>query len=235
MGTPARDPCDAVAALAPLPVVSTISIAQILRASGYSSAESAALRALSDIAGRYITSLGRTASAIAEAQGWTESNLLDLTLALEEHKLAGFSGASDPTRPVLCSGVLSELAGFVRMVRLVPFAKLLPRMGEQVLHTKRWESFASAGKEPPLGHVPRWLPCFPEQEADSEGIKGKWELRRLVEVQGEQMVKVTDDGKEGRGVVPGKRGKVKFLIGDKKQRWVGFDKHGGGFERFVGK
>jgi len=127
MGTPAKRPSNAAGA-SPIPrrlqaAVSTVSTAQILRASGYS----AALRALSDIAGRYIESLGRAATAFAEVHVRTEPNVADIVLALEDHALGGFPGASDPAWPVLCSGALAELAGFVDAVKEVPFAKPLPR------------------------------------------------------------------------------------------------------------
>ncbi|OEL13454.1 hypothetical protein BAE44_0025526 [Dichanthelium oligosanthes] len=107
--------------------VSTSSTAQILRSSGYSAAEAPALHALSDIAGHYIESLGRAAAALAEAHGRTEPNVADAVLALEEHELGGFPGASDPTRPVVCSGAVVELFGFASAVREVPFAKGLLR------------------------------------------------------------------------------------------------------------
>ncbi|KAM0855525.1 hypothetical protein ACQ4PT_049712 [Festuca glaucescens] len=226
MGTPARDPSDAVAPLhGPQPAASTILTAQILHTSGFSAAKSAALHALSDITCRYITSLGRTAVAIAEARGRTEPNLLDLILSFEDHALVGFLGASDPTRPVLHSGVLLELVGFAHLVREVQFMKLRPRMGGWDSHRKGWESFAAAGKEPPLKHVPRWLPCFPEeQEAKLEAknedeTKARWEVRRVVEVEAEQMSMVNGHCMEGRGAVPEKRGKVQFLMYGKKRRW----------------
>ncbi|AQK53163.1 Bromodomain transcription factor [Zea mays] len=122
----------------------------------------AALRALSDIAGRYIASLGHTAAAFAEARGRTEPNVTDAVLALEDHALGGFPGAADPTRPLLCSGALAELAQFVAAVREVPFPKPLPRRDPGCGSVDGWESFAAAGRQPPLNHVPHWLPCFPE-------------------------------------------------------------------------
>ncbi|KAF0921499.1 hypothetical protein E2562_007036 [Oryza meyeriana var. granulata] len=245
MGTPAKAPRDAAGHLPCIlqDAVSTVSTAQILRSSGYTAAEPAALRALSDIAGRYVASLGSGASAIAETRGRTEPNLVDLILALEDHSLGGFPGASDPGRPVLRSGALSELAGFVRAVREVPFAKPLPRrVGGP--RGKAWESFAAAGREPPLKHVPRWLPCFPEKpelepKATNEEATAKWESRRRDEGKANPeeavAVKPSGDGGECRGLLPEKRGKVSFRVGEgAKKRRLGFDQQcGGGFERFT--
>lgn len=248
MGTPARAPREAAGHLPCIlqDAVSRVSTAQILHSSGYTAAEPAALRALSDIAGRYVASLGRAASAIAEARGRTEPNLADLTLALEDHALGGFPGASDPARPVLRSGALSELAGFVRVVREVPFPKPVPRRGGAP-RGKAWESFAAAGKEPPPKHVPRWLPRFPdkpepepEPKAAYDEATARWEarVRHEEEANAEEAVVLkpsVDGGGERRGVVPEKRGKVSFRVrAERKKRRVGLDQQcGGGFERFA--
>ncbi|TVU28107.1 hypothetical protein EJB05_19616, partial [Eragrostis curvula] len=236
MGNPART--SRKAAAGPLQAaVSTVATAQILRASGYSAAEPAALRALSDIAGRYIASLGHAAAALAEARGRTEPNVVDVVLALEDHAPGGFPGASDPARPALCSGALAELAGFVAAVREVPFAKPLPRREAGL--GKRWESFAAVGEEPPLRHVPCWLPRFPEG----------WEDRRMLgeaeaEAKGEEdtgevvtmMLANGNGGMARRGAVPEKREKVSFSVAVKKRRRVGPDKFDAvGLERFAKK
>ncbi|KAL6911782.1 hypothetical protein ACP4OV_000587 [Aristida adscensionis] len=229
MGAPARSPHDGAARPPSLQAaVSTVSTAQILRSSGYSAAEPAALRALSDIAGRYIASLGRAAAALAEARGRTEPNVADVVLALEDHAPAGFPGASDPARPVLRSGALAELAGFVAAVREVPFAKPLPR--REAGGKAAWDSFAAAGREPPLGHVPRWLPRFPD--GWEEEARGRGEAAAKDEDIGE-VVTSGQRGVEGRGAVPERREKVSFrVVGDKRRRRVGPDKRGGGLHQF---
>uniref|UniRef100_J3LG55 Uncharacterized protein n=1 Tax=Oryza brachyantha TaxID=4533 RepID=J3LG55_ORYBR len=179
------------------------------------------------------------------AHGRTEPNLVDLTLALEGHAAAGFPGASDPARPVLRSGVLLELAGFVRAVREVPFPKPVPRRAGNP-SCKAWESFAAAGKEPPLKHVPRWLPCFPEKrepepKATNEGAAARWEARRRDEgeanVEEAVAVKPSGDGAGGRGLLPEKRGKVSFRLREgAKNRRLGLDRQcDGGLERLEEK
>ncbi|CAO1939634.1 unnamed protein product [Urochloa humidicola] len=230
MGTPAKRPRDAAEA-SRIPrrfqaAVSTVSTAQILRASGYSAAEAAALRALSDIAGRYIESLGRAAAALAEARGRTEPNVADAVLALEEHAPGGFPGASDPTRPVLCSGALAELAGFVAAVAEVPFAKPLPRRDPGSGAGKGWESFAASEREPPLRHVPRWLPRFPDGW-EEERLRGRVEAAAAKDeatlmangdaVEVAILMTNGDSGKNGRRAVPENREKVSFRLGEKKR------------------
>jgi transcription initiation factor TFIID subunit 8 len=130
---------------------SIVATAQVLHSSGYPATEPVALRALSDIIGRYIASLGRTVAALVEARGRTEPNVSDAIVALEDHAQGGFPDAPDPTRSVLRSGALAELAA----VREVPFAEPLPI--REAGSRKRWESFATAGEEPLLRHVPLWL------------------------------------------------------------------------------
>ena len=47
---------------------------------------------------------------------------------------------------------------------------------------------------------------------DEDETKARWEVRRVVEVEAEQMLKVNGHCMEGRGVVLEKRGKVQFLM-----------------------
>lgn len=223
MGNPAK-PLGKAAVSGPLQaVVSTVATTQILRASGYSAAEPTALRALSDIAGRYIASLGHTAVAFAEARGRTEPNVADVILALEEHTQCGFPGASDPTSPVLSSGALAEVARFVATVREVPFVKPMPK--REASSRKRWESFAAAGEEPPLRHVPLWLPRFPtgwEKDHQMRSRNGKAEAKGEEEDTGEVVTVIPANGNSGNisrgGAVPEKREKVSFSVPVNKRR-----------------
>ncbi|XP_010933365.1 transcription initiation factor TFIID subunit 8 [Elaeis guineensis] len=140
--------------------ISRIAVAQICLTVGYAAAEPAALRSLSDVAGRYIQILARSAASIAAVHGRTDVNLLDLVRAMEELSLPrGFAGASDPTRSLLRSSVLRELMAFVRSVHEIPFPRPIRR---ESVRARASPSFAQLGREPPLRHVPRWLPCFPE-------------------------------------------------------------------------
>ncbi|KAG6521124.1 transcription initiation factor TFIID subunit 8-like [Zingiber officinale] len=144
-----------------------VAVAQICLATGYSAAEPSSLRALSDIAALYLQALGRAAASVAAAHHRTDSNLLDLVRAIEDLSAAkGFPGGSDPTGQPLRSCALRELKEFVELVEEIPFAKPIPRGGEEEQRTT-WRSFAAAGKEPPP-HVPSWLPCFPEEPRNKE-------------------------------------------------------------------
>lgn len=139
----------------------TVAVAQICLKAGCNGARTSVLHALADIAGRYIQALARSAAEAANARGRTNSNLLDITRAIEDLcSNSGFRFASEPMRPLLKSAVLKEIAAFVRSADEIPFAR--PMRRKEAEKVRVLMSFAQVGKEPPLRQVPRWLPCFPE-------------------------------------------------------------------------
>ncbi|RRT61632.1 hypothetical protein B296_00040797 [Ensete ventricosum] len=206
---PPSSPSAFVAAL------SNVAVAQICLSTGYTAAEPSALGALSDVAGRYIMALGRSAAHIAAANGRTDANILDLVRAIEDLSAAhGFAGAADPTGPPLRSGALRGLMAFVRSVDEVPFPRPIRRDWNRETPRDRWTSFAAAGREPPFRHMPRWLPCFPEGQLGEEG--------KVIETKEEVTMVVTDGvgGGEGKKIVelPAERGRVRFRLGGKQKR-----------------
>ncbi|KAJ1696423.1 hypothetical protein LUZ63_004935 [Rhynchospora breviuscula] len=155
--------------------IATVSVAQICRSVGYTSVQPSALRAFSDIAIRYLLSIGRLCAASAASHNRTHCNLFDLVLSLETlYSTRGFSGGSNPTRPLLESVVLKELMAYVRIVDEIPFAKLILKERERSCSFSSSMSFAQMGMEVPMAHVPRWLPCFPDSwAAQKEKEKGE--------------------------------------------------------------
>ncbi|PKA58872.1 hypothetical protein AXF42_Ash000965 [Apostasia shenzhenica] len=143
--------------------VCRVAVAQICLTNGYQGAECAALRALTDVAACYMRCLGASASSTAHSRGRTQSNLFDLVAALE-HLAAGrgFPDASDIRRPLLRSSVLLELRAFVAAIDEIPFPCSLRRRTENRPVVARSLSFAQAARDPPLPHVPPWLPRFPD-------------------------------------------------------------------------
>ncbi|KAG0449018.1 hypothetical protein HPP92_027557 [Vanilla planifolia] len=156
-----------------------IAVSQICLTAGYHGASPSALRALTDIAGRYIQTLASSAASHAVCHGRTQSNLIDLILALESLACArGFPGAADVSRPIFHSWVLRELQAFVEAVDEIPFPRPI-RHGCAVGERRRTASFAEVGRDPPLPHVPRWLPCFPEGWERCEERKGETKRKSL--------------------------------------------------------
>ncbi|OAY72095.1 Transcription initiation factor TFIID subunit 8 [Ananas comosus] len=186
--------------------------------------------ALSDVAALYIEALARSAAGHANDRGRTDSNLLDLVRALEELEAAacgGFLGGSDPPRLLLRSSKLTELMAFVRDADEVPFAKpIRRRAGKGGERRRAPPSFVEAGKEPPMPHVPRWLPCFPESW-EGWGRRGEKEMAAKEEKEEEMAVGMGMDGVVKReesgvaGVLPEERARVRFRIGagsDRRRR-----------------
>ncbi|KAG1354200.1 transcription initiation factor TFIID subunit 8 [Cocos nucifera] len=189
--------------------VSRVAVAQICLTVGYAAAEPAALRSLADIGARFVQALARSGASVAAAHGRTDANLLDLVRAMEELSLPrGFDGAFDPTRPLLGSSILRELMAFVRSVEEIPFPRPIRR---ESVRASVSPSFAQMGRETPFGHVPRWLPCFPEawERSRREG-KGRGDGR-----EGEAKREMTKGVRllgEGERVLPADRERVWFRL-----------------------
>ncbi|XP_010920080.1 transcription initiation factor TFIID subunit 8 [Elaeis guineensis] len=173
--------------------VSRVAVAQICLTVGYAAAEPAALCSLADVAARFVQTLARSGASIAAAHGRTDANLLDLVRAMEDLSLPrGFAGAFNPTTPLLRSSILRELMAFVRSVEEIPFPRPIRR---ESVRARVSPSFGQMGREPPFGHVPRWLPCFPEawersrREGEGGGDRregeGKREMAKGVRLLGE--------------------------------------------------
>ncbi|XP_020571585.1 transcription initiation factor TFIID subunit 8-like [Phalaenopsis equestris] len=164
-----------------------VAVAQICLNAGYSGAEAAALRVLTDIAGRYIKLLGCNAASAANSRGRTQPNIFDVVIALESAAASrGYAGASQVTRPLLRSAMLHELRAFMAAIDEIPFPLPIRRRTAIDEERKPIPSFAQVGKEPPMPHVPRWLPCFPdgwekEGERDSSKVAEKKQQMPAVE------------------------------------------------------
>lgn len=197
--------------------VSSVAVAQICLSVGYSAAEPFALRALSDIAARYLQALGCAAASVAGAHRRTESNILDLVRAIENLSAAtGFPGGSDPAGQPLRSGTLRELKEFVGSAEEIPFAKPIPREGKEKAHRETWRSFAAAGREPPFRHVPRWLTCFPEEPVN----RGKKETEIGIPIKtsmDEGRVTAAEEGKTAVELLAARQ-KVRFRLGVGKRQ-----------------
>ncbi|XAR71301.1 hypothetical protein NMG60_11028500 [Bertholletia excelsa] len=142
-------------------------VAQVCENSGFQSFQQSALSVLSDVAARYICELGKTASFYANLTGRTESNVFDVILGLEDLGSAqGFLGASDVNRSMAGSGVVRDIDQFVSESEEIPFACSIPSF-PVTKDRKPTPSFAQVGGTPPGGHIPEWLPAFPDRHISS--------------------------------------------------------------------
>ncbi|KAE8661357.1 LRR receptor-like serine/threonine-protein kinase RPK2 [Hibiscus syriacus] len=144
--------------------IAKVAVAQVCESIGFQSFQHSALETLSDVAARYIYTLGKTANFNANLAGRLESNVFDVIQGLEELESGlGFAGASDVNRCLANSGVVRDIVHFVGDAVDVPFAYDIPRF-PVVKDRKGMGSFWEKGEEPHGEHIPSWLPAFPDPE-----------------------------------------------------------------------
>jgi len=144
--------------------VARAAVAQALEAAGFDCAHRSAVDAVVDVLLRYITHLGRSAAFNANLAGRALANELDVIQALEEvgSNTDGFAGASATGHCLVGSGVVRDLMAFVDTKDEVPFVRPLPRFPVPRVQPQPSTSFAAAGRETGMKHVPEWLPVFPD-------------------------------------------------------------------------
>ncbi|KAK9989247.1 hypothetical protein SO802_029486 [Lithocarpus litseifolius] len=132
--------------------IARIAVSQICQSVGYKATQLSALNALTVVATKYLEAIAKSASSLANTSNRTQSNLLDLTLALHHlvtlHTSTLFSISSS-------GGIIRDLADFVSFNDEIPFAKPIPR--PQITSIPSWAASSSS-----FSHVPKWLPRFPD-------------------------------------------------------------------------
>jgi transcription initiation factor TFIID subunit 8 len=144
--------------------VARAAIAQALEAAGFDCAHRSAVDALVDVVLCYVTHLGRSAAFHASLAGRALANECDIIQALEEvgADTDGFTGAAATGHCLVGSVVVRDLIAFVDSREEVPFARPLPRFPIPRAQSQPAASFAAAGRETGMRHVPEWLPAFPD-------------------------------------------------------------------------
>ncbi|XP_059288009.1 uncharacterized protein LOC132041194 [Lycium ferocissimum] len=156
-----------------------VAVAQICNSIGFASAETPALRILSDIAARYLRSIAKSAADSANSAGRTQSNIVDTVAGVEElSSVTGFAGAWRVSTggTFLNSGAVKELARFSDYSEEIPFAKSLPRKIFKVDRGKGLRNIGINNNEYIGGerkHIPKWLPVMPVIETEEEKKKRK--------------------------------------------------------------
>ncbi|KAF3638240.1 hypothetical protein FXO37_24492 [Capsicum annuum] len=205
-------------------------VAQICSSTGFTAAESPALRILTEIATRYLRSIAKSAAESANSANRTESNLTDTTSSVEALcSVTGFPGASEVTGSFLNSGAVTELAKFTEHSEEIPFAKPLPRKIFSIGSEKSGKVLGNVGSNSNseyIGgerkkHIPKWLPAMPviakEEEKGREKGKEIWGFcgkAKEIEIEREQKGEENNDRGERKGIeLALKREKVRFKIG----------------------
>lgn len=145
-------------------VVSRVAVLQICESSGFQGFQQSALDTISGVAVRYIRAIGKTANLYANLACRNECNVFDVIQGLEDlGSVQGFFGASDVHHCLPGSGTIREILRYIGEAEEIPFAYPLP--GFPVVKERKQDStFMHKGECPPGGHIPSWLPAFPDPE-----------------------------------------------------------------------
>lgn len=211
--------------------VNKVAVSQICRSAGFKAAESSALETLTLVATKYLQELASRATSYSHVAHRNESNLVDLTNALNDMSSGqGFPGASTLNRNcVLDSGVLKEIASFVRHGCEIPFAKPIPRSKNVYANSVCCKEANEPGSRSLHLHIPKWLPAFPDEEGsynkECQGLvcnrtEKLWENSEFFE--GEKCNFGGYEWEVLSGDLARKREKVRFKIGVKGNNGVGF-------------
>uniref|UniRef100_A0A7N1A698 Bromodomain associated domain-containing protein n=1 Tax=Kalanchoe fedtschenkoi TaxID=63787 RepID=A0A7N1A698_KALFE len=139
-----------------------IAVAQVCESGGYQAFQQSALETLSNVAVRYVESLGKGAEFHANLAGRTGCNIFDIVQSLEDFgAVHGFPGASEIGRCLASSRTVKELIQYVSEAEEIPFAYDVPQF-PIVRDRKLAPSFSQVEVEPPGCHIPSWLPAFPD-------------------------------------------------------------------------
>ncbi|KAH9747471.1 BTP domain-containing protein [Citrus sinensis] len=210
--------------------VTKVAVSQICRSVGFKAAESSALETLTLVAAKYLQQLASRAASYSHVAHRSESNLVDLTNALNDVSSGqGFPGASALNRNcMLDSGVLKEIAGFVRHGCEIPFAKPIPRSKNAHANSVCCKKENDRGSRSLHLHIPKWLPAFPDERSYNKECQGPvcnrseklWENSEFPE--GERFTFGGYKWEVLGGDLAKEREKVRFKIGVKGNNGVGF-------------
>ncbi|MCO5606453.1 hypothetical protein L7F22_060641 [Adiantum nelumboides] len=133
-------------------------VAQLCEAQGFHSIKLSALETLADIAIRFLCDTGKASQFYANLAGRSQSNALDVLCAVEDVNEGVLTHAH---RATATSDTPLELKRFVECSEEVTFCKPLPHF--PILKKQApIPSFSQVGEKPPGGHIPPWLPAFPD-------------------------------------------------------------------------
>ncbi|KAL2473924.1 Bromodomain transcription factor [Forsythia ovata] len=159
----------------------------------------------------------------ANSFGRTESNLLDIIVALEDlGSVRGFRGGSDTkVRTLYESQVIRDLMVFVKYNDEIPFAQPLPRKmisrsikGNFTKYRGDVDNNNWYWSEEKLMHVPRWLPFMPVMGGEEKVEERKGKSNRKWGC--------LDGGFEGEGEKSLCRGKLVEREGSKEIELLGY-------------
>ncbi|KAI4339600.1 hypothetical protein MLD38_024522 [Melastoma candidum] len=151
--------------------IAKVAVAQVCQNEGFQSFQQSSLETLSDVAVRYILEIGKMALLYANLAGRSQVNHFDIIHGLEDlSSVTGFNGSSEINRCLANSGVLQEISQYISDYEEIPFVYDVPRFPID-RDRKRPQSFLQIGVEPPVEHIPEWLPAFPDLKCNDVSPK----------------------------------------------------------------
>lgn len=139
--------------------ISRVAVAQICESVGFDGSTESAIDSFSEIAGRYISDLGKIATFYANLSGRSECSIFDIVSGLED--LCSQTGFMEVNSCRFNSGVMKEIVEYVDRSEDIPFAQPISRF--PVINVpKVIPSFERMGEKPESSHIPPWLPAFPD-------------------------------------------------------------------------
>uniref|UniRef100_A0A2N9GLP1 Bromodomain associated domain-containing protein n=1 Tax=Fagus sylvatica TaxID=28930 RepID=A0A2N9GLP1_FAGSY len=184
-----------------------MAVSQICKSVGYKSIQVSALDTLTLVATKYLQAIAKSASSYSNTSNRTQSNLFDLTLALQDlvslHTCTLFT----------TGGIIRDLANFVSFHDEIPFAKPIPRPRRSI---PLWNSTGSSSSSS-SSHVPQWLPMFPDVNNNSSVNE-----RKCGESLWEDSVLAGGGKIETESVSNGKKGKLELDLGGVEREKVRF-------------
>ncbi|XP_051117449.1 transcription initiation factor TFIID subunit 8-like [Andrographis paniculata] len=153
--------------------IARIAVVQVCESVGFQTFQQAALDTLADVGVRYIREVGKVAVLSCNSANRSQCNVFDVIKSLEDLGLIqGFPGAADVGRPFSGSGIIKDMMRFIGKAEEIPFAYSIPVFPLVKRRTLN-PSFAQAKENPPHGHIPSWLPKFPDPETYAVVTLGK--------------------------------------------------------------
>lgn len=201
-------------------MITTVAVSQICKSVGFRRSHVSALEALTLVATKYLETLAKSAASFSDAASRTQSNILDLTNALHDMSLQlGFLGASTlydhNNNCLLKSSVLESLSDFVSSTNEIPFAKPIERAKER---ESEEANAVPGGFQERGGHIPEWLPRFPDvgganEECDKR-VNGEQLWENSSSVLGCQIDGFEEkrSGSNNGGKLPKGRSRIKFRV-----------------------
>ncbi|XP_047311951.1 uncharacterized protein LOC124915302 [Impatiens glandulifera] len=155
-------------------MVMRAAVARISQSVGFRGCSQSVLDIFTSVASKYLGALAQSAAksaALSDQSSSPTCNLLDILYALEDlNSNRGFTGASDITRPILNSSLLTDLIRFSTSIQINKSIKPIVILHEQQQQQQQQQKQSSdcglniTENMKRYSHIPDWLPPIPDMK-----------------------------------------------------------------------